>query len=182
MQKTWVRPGLGISRGGGHGNPLQYSCLENPMNRGAWRATVHGSQRVGHNWASMHSTAAYIPLYNIPQFLFLFTYHGHLGYHPFGIISNKTLWTFVHKPSVNTFSFLSFLFISLLGSRMARSFDRWIFNFLREYETIFPSSCTWLSWLLYLYNVLKSEKVLQLLFFKLALVILCLYILIYFLE
>ena len=28
--------------GGGHGNPLKYSCLENPMNRGAWRATVHG--------------------------------------------------------------------------------------------------------------------------------------------
>ena len=27
---------------GGHGNPLQYSCLENPMDRGAWRATVHG--------------------------------------------------------------------------------------------------------------------------------------------
>ena len=30
------------SPGGGHGNPLQYSCLENPMDRGAWRATVHG--------------------------------------------------------------------------------------------------------------------------------------------
>ena len=28
--------------GGGHGNPLQYSCLENPMDRGAWQATVHG--------------------------------------------------------------------------------------------------------------------------------------------
>ena len=41
-------PGLGRSPGGGHGNPLQYSCLENPMDRGAWRATVHGSQRVGH--------------------------------------------------------------------------------------------------------------------------------------
>ena len=35
-------PGLGRSPGGGHGNPLQYSCLEKPMNRGAWRATVHG--------------------------------------------------------------------------------------------------------------------------------------------
>ena len=35
-------PGLGRSPGGGHGNPLQYSCLENPMDRGAWRATVHG--------------------------------------------------------------------------------------------------------------------------------------------
>ena len=35
-------PGLGGSPGGGHGNPLQYSCLENPGDRGAWRATVHG--------------------------------------------------------------------------------------------------------------------------------------------
>ena len=35
-------PGSGRSPGGGHGNPLQYSCLENPMYRGAWRATVHG--------------------------------------------------------------------------------------------------------------------------------------------
>ena len=34
-------PGSGRSPGGGHGNPLQYSCLENPMNRGAWRAIVH---------------------------------------------------------------------------------------------------------------------------------------------
>ena len=34
-------PGLGRSPGGGHGNPLQYSCLENPMDRGAWQATVH---------------------------------------------------------------------------------------------------------------------------------------------
>ena len=34
--------GLGRSPGGGHGNPLQYSCLENSMNRGAWQATVHG--------------------------------------------------------------------------------------------------------------------------------------------
>ena len=35
-------PGLGRSPEGGHGNPLQYSCLENPMDRGAWWATVHG--------------------------------------------------------------------------------------------------------------------------------------------
>ena len=34
-------PGLGRSPGGGHSNPLQYSCLENPMDRGAWQATVH---------------------------------------------------------------------------------------------------------------------------------------------
>ena len=35
-------PGLGRSPVGEHGNPLQYSCLENPMDRGAWQATVHG--------------------------------------------------------------------------------------------------------------------------------------------
>ena len=40
-------PGLGRSPGGGCGNPLQYSCLENPMERGAWRATVHGITKSG---------------------------------------------------------------------------------------------------------------------------------------
>ena len=35
-------PGLGRSPGGGQGNPFQQSCLENPMDRGAWQATVHG--------------------------------------------------------------------------------------------------------------------------------------------
>ena len=35
-----------------NGNPLQYSCLENPMGGGAWWATVHGSQRVGHDWVT----------------------------------------------------------------------------------------------------------------------------------
>ena len=35
-------PGLGRCPGGGHGNTLQYSCLENPMDRGGWQATVHG--------------------------------------------------------------------------------------------------------------------------------------------
>ena len=34
-------PGLGRSSGGGRGNPLQYSCLENPLDRGDWRAIVH---------------------------------------------------------------------------------------------------------------------------------------------
>ena len=40
-------PGLGRSPGGGHGSPLQYSCLVNPMDRGAWWATVH---RVAKSW------------------------------------------------------------------------------------------------------------------------------------
>ena len=40
-------PGLGRSPEEGNGNPLQYSCLENPMDRGAWQTTVHG---VTKNW------------------------------------------------------------------------------------------------------------------------------------
>ena len=43
-------PGLGRFLGEGNGNPLQYSCLENPMYRGAWQAPQSmGSQRVGHD-------------------------------------------------------------------------------------------------------------------------------------
>ena len=48
--------GLGRCPGGENGHPLQYSCLENPMDRGAWRATVHGAARVGH--CSRSSTAS----------------------------------------------------------------------------------------------------------------------------
>ena len=40
---------LGRSPGVGNGNPLQYSCLENSMDKEAWWATVQGSQRVGHD-------------------------------------------------------------------------------------------------------------------------------------
>ena len=43
--EIWV-PGSGRSPGGGNGNPLQYSCLENPMDRGAWWAIVHGMAKV----------------------------------------------------------------------------------------------------------------------------------------
>ena len=42
-------PGRGRSPGVGNGNPLQYTCLENSMDRGAWWATVHGSQGVRHD-------------------------------------------------------------------------------------------------------------------------------------
>ena len=42
-------PGSGRSPGGGQGNLLQYSCLENPRDIGAWQAIVHGVQRVGHD-------------------------------------------------------------------------------------------------------------------------------------
>jgi len=59
MQETWADmsliPGLGRSPGGGHSNPLQYSCLKNPMDRGTWQAIVHGvTKRVGHDWSLLY--------------------------------------------------------------------------------------------------------------------------------
>ena len=50
-------PGLGRSPGGGHGNPLQYSCLENPLDREAWWATVHSIAKSWtwlKQWGSKH--------------------------------------------------------------------------------------------------------------------------------
>ena len=47
-------PGLRRYPGIGSDNPLQYSCLENFMDKGAWQAIVRGSQRVGHNWGAEH--------------------------------------------------------------------------------------------------------------------------------
>ena len=50
MQETLSSiPGSGRSAGEGNGHPLQYSCLKNPMDRGVWRAIVHGVARVGHD-------------------------------------------------------------------------------------------------------------------------------------
>ena len=48
-------PGSGRSPRGGHGNPLQYSCLENPMDRRAWWAAGH-SVTVGHDWSDLVHT------------------------------------------------------------------------------------------------------------------------------
>ena len=45
MRDAGSTTGSGRSPGGGNGNPLQYSCLENSMDRGAWRATVHGGHK-----------------------------------------------------------------------------------------------------------------------------------------
>ena len=60
-------PGSGRFPGEGNGNPLQYSCLENPMDRGAWSATVHG---VGKSWTQLSDFPFFLFLVNgrIPGF------------------------------------------------------------------------------------------------------------------
>ena len=66
MRETWVQsPGLGRSSGEGNGTPLQYSCLENPMDRGAWQATVHG---VAKSWTQLSNfTFTFYPLLKLSR-------------------------------------------------------------------------------------------------------------------
>ena len=52
-------PWLGESSGEGNANPLQYSCLGNPRDRGTWQATVHGVTRVGNNLATKQQQQIY---------------------------------------------------------------------------------------------------------------------------
>ena len=66
-QRCEFDPGLGRSFGGVHGSPLQYSCLENPMDRGAWWATVLRVAR-SQKWLSTHAHSLTDPTF-IPQIL-----------------------------------------------------------------------------------------------------------------
>ena len=61
IRDTGSIPGLGRSPGGGHGNPLQYSCLENPTDRGAWWVTVHRVTK-SRTRLSMHAQLSKAPL------------------------------------------------------------------------------------------------------------------------
>ena len=63
-----VIPGLRRSPGEGNGNPFQYSCLENPMDRGAWwgMCTVHGVARFGHDLRDQTTTTKHLKNYMNP--------------------------------------------------------------------------------------------------------------------
>ena len=56
-------PGSGRFLGGGHGNPLSYSCLKNPVDTGAWRAKSMGSQGVGYDWSDLACPHIFIHVY-----------------------------------------------------------------------------------------------------------------------
>ena len=75
-------PGLGRYPGEGNGNPVKCSCLENPMDRGTWRTTVHGVARVRHSLATKPPLPLYlssIPLYFSHMFFIHLYTHGALG-------------------------------------------------------------------------------------------------------
>ena len=78
-------PGLGRPPGGGHGNPLQYSCPENPTDRGARRATVH---RVAKNWAWLKRLSMHGPMPH--WFFFFFKFKLFIFY--WGVIDELIPW------------------------------------------------------------------------------------------
>ena len=59
-------PGWERSPARGNGNPLQYACLKNLMDRGAWQATVHGLQRVGYDQVRTHTSLVDSIFMNLP--------------------------------------------------------------------------------------------------------------------
>ena len=59
--------GSGRFPGEGNGNPYQYSCLGNPMDRGAWQATVHGVSRVGHDLVTKQQSSLRVNKEKIPE-------------------------------------------------------------------------------------------------------------------
>ena len=67
VQDLGAIPGLGRSPAEGNGNPLCYSCLENPMDRGAWQATDYGVARVRHDWETKCTCVHIGFLYTLSQ-------------------------------------------------------------------------------------------------------------------
>ena len=110
-------PGLGRSPGGGHGNPLQYSCLGSPMDIGAWWATPIVSQRAGRDWSNLAHTYCFLPgsrflVYFINKWfnLLIFSFAVYFFH------KDKFIW---FKKQFNIRSFLHF------WCQMTFSFSRW---------------------------------------------------------
>ena len=129
-------PESGRSPGGGHDSALQYSCLENPMDRGAW-ATVH---RVGHDWSDWapihvhtgksliqpvfkylsHGRNIYGIINDMLQTTFLVTFSFFPLFHIVGVISLSLLWI---KNFYRFFFFLSTLLLNNLCSDFAETLN-----------------------------------------------------------
>ena len=128
-------PGSGRSPAEGNGNPLQYSCLENPMDRGAWQATVHGVTRVGHDLVTKQ------PLY-IWHF---FQFSSHLAHGRLKICS-------VFYPVLLFFICNSFFFpLSFLSAIDTLPFIKLCFSILTHSRSclslLSPGEKAWSRWL-----------------------------------
>ena len=107
-------PGSGRSPGGGHGNPLQYSCLENPMDRGAWRAIVHGVSKSQTQLSTHTCTVPFHCMY-VPHLLYSFISGRPLRlFHVLAVVNNVPMNTGVHV-SFQITVFVSFRYIPRSG-------------------------------------------------------------------
>ena len=119
---------LGRFPGGGNGNPLQYSCVKNSIDREAWRATVHG---VTKSWTRLN-THTHIQIYPI---LFIHSSaDGHLGcLYILAIVNsaavNTCVWALVWTPVFNSFGYTP-------RNGIAGSYDNSMFNLLKDCHTV----------------------------------------------
>ena len=88
-------PGLRRSRGGGNDNPLQYSCLENPSDRGTWLATVHGHAESGTTEVTYHTTYIHIYIYTHTQIEQNIEQKSHTAF--FSVLDFISSWTFIKR-------------------------------------------------------------------------------------
>ena len=125
-------PGLGRSPGGGNCNPLQYSCLENPMDRGAWWTTVHGVAKSQIWLTDWHTSLVKLSLIKIP---------------------NKK-----HSTSSDSDPSFLYLFCSIILSTWNLYFVYFILYFSTEDVSFLrPNTLEFCSWL-YLCYILKLWK------------------------
>ena len=82
--------GSGRPSGEGNGNPLQYSCLENPKDRGAWQATVHGVTK-GWTQLSLHAHKFWSPKEVADIFISYLSFHRYLEYHLHALFQNHSI-------------------------------------------------------------------------------------------
>ena len=107
-------PGLGRSPGEGHGNPLQYSFLENPMHRGAWQAIVHG---VAKSWTWLKWLGSYACMLSGEEgsgdrIVFILSQHRFIHYQPDASLLMLTLTSWM-RGCLLTFSTIRLLFSPL---------------------------------------------------------------------
>ena len=137
----YKRPGLGRSLGEGNGNPLQYSCLENPMDRGAWQATVHGVARVRHDLVTKPLNGCVIfhcmCINAVCLFICWWTFWA---ISTFWLLWIVLLWVWV---LMYLFEYLFSVFGNI-HSWIAGWYGNSMFNFLRSHQIIFHS-----GWVIY---------------------------------
>ena len=123
-------PESGRSLGEGHGDPLQYYCLENPMDRGAWRLRSTGLQRVGHDWRDLAQHISYCRVFKI---------HFETGQYIFKLWKSIT--------DIQDISLYCVLFRLLIGQNPKTNIDDCLLVIFKKRKVIFKkwTSYFWLS-------------------------------------